>query len=62
MNEPSDREEPQLRTTFSYEVLPFEMIEKTYLSLYYMCKAELDLEIVREEANICKKTISRKRY
>lgn len=36
LNELSDREEPQMKTTFSYEVLPFEAVESEYLSLFYL--------------------------
>lgn len=44
LNEHSDREEPQMKTKFSYEVLPFETVEKTYLDLYHLCRANLSLE------------------
>lgn len=57
LNESSDREEPQMKTTFSYEVLPFGMVESEYLSLYYMCKADLDFENVRKKAKIMSKAV-----
>ena len=34
LNEPSNRPAPEMKTTFSYEVLPFEVVEQQYLDLF----------------------------
>lgn len=34
LNEILNRSEPEMKTTFSYEVLPFETVEKKYLELF----------------------------
>lgn len=34
LNEPSDREAPELKITLDYTVVPFEQVENTYLELY----------------------------
>lgn len=35
-----DREEPQMKTDFSYQVLPFETVEQRYLELFYQYSQE----------------------
>lgn len=35
LGEKMDREEPQMKYAFSYQVLPFETVEKEYLELFY---------------------------
>ena len=34
LGEQSDQQRPKMKTSFSYEVLPFETVEKQYLSLF----------------------------
>ena len=34
LNEPSDEPEPEMQSDFSYDVLPFEKVERDYLKLY----------------------------
>lgn len=41
LNEPSDRPAPEMKAAFSYEVLPFEQVEQTYLELFRRYSSEL---------------------
>ena len=34
LNEPSNEPEPEMKSVFSYDVLPFETVEREYLDLY----------------------------
>lgn len=34
LNEPSNEPEPEMKSVFSYDVLPFETVEREYLELY----------------------------
>lgn len=34
LNEPSNEPEPEMKSAFSYDVLPFETVEREYLELY----------------------------
>lgn len=40
LNEPSNRPAPKMSTAFSYEVLPFEAVERQYLALFEAYQAE----------------------
>ncbi|MBR1931400.1 MAG: hypothetical protein IJ833_08035 [Lachnospiraceae bacterium] len=42
LNEPQERPAPPMKTSFSYEVLPFETVEKHYLELYKKCRELLN--------------------
>ena len=42
LNEPQDAPAPVMKTSFSYEVLPFETVEARYLELYKKCRELLN--------------------
>lgn len=52
LNESSEREAPALHIDLSYNVEPFETIEKKYLQLYYLYQGDVSFERLRKKARI----------
>lgn len=52
LNEPSDREAPQLHIDLNYEVKPFETVERQYLQLYYLYQGDVSLELLLKKIKI----------
>lgn len=44
LGEKSDRDEPQMKSDFSYQVLAFDVVEQKYLELFYMYEGKTNRE------------------